>query len=85
MSLDSQIGDKTYLILASGSTTTSVTANTVTFTDTDCILTETFEFREPYTGEWQEYSSMSTPPAWITNFNAADNSFDIVSTDSSLA
>ena len=28
---------------------------------------------------------MATPPAWITNFNPADNSFDIDTTDQSLA
>ena len=37
------------------------------------------------TGEWEDYSTMASAPAWITNFSAAAPSFEIVTTDSSLA
>ena len=37
------------------------------------------------TGEWEDYSTMSSQPAWITNFNPTGATFDLDSTDSSLA
>ena len=37
------------------------------------------------TGLWEDYSTMASPPAWITNFVAAPPSFDLDTTDSSLA
>ena len=80
--------DLTYTILDSSSTptTTSRAASAVTASDTDCLLTATIlEVRDMTTGEWEDYSTMASPPAWITNFSAATPSFDIVTTDSSLA
>ena len=85
--LTSVTTDQTYIVLhtGNGSTVTNIPATPIgVANDGDCIVTQTLEVRDQLSGDWFEYSTMVTPPAWITNFNPADNSFDINTTDQSL-
>ena len=86
ITFDSSSADENYTILGSGSVATSLTSPSATQTNTaDCTLgSATLEVRDQHTGEWHDYAGMADPPAWIQNY-AAGASFDIDTTDSSLA
>ena len=82
---DSATPDATFTILSSSAI--SVSAPTPQQTNTaECTLgSTTLEVRDSVTGEWSDYATMASKPAWITNFDAASLSFDIDTSDTSLA